>query len=169
MPGKTDLSLFNCSLARALSVVGDGWTLLLLRDAFLGLSRFGEFQASLGIARNILSERLGRLCEAGMLERRGSDTRPRYVLTDKGRALFPALIALQQWGDAWSAPNGVPVVVADARGRVIRPVRVESQDGRTLDAADVQFSPGPGANPRTRRQFTLLAARRAKRPPAKPR
>jgi DNA-binding HxlR family transcriptional regulator len=98
MPGKTDLSELNCSLARTLEIVGDWWTLLIIRDAFLGVRRFGDFQKSLGIAKNILATRLERLCEDDILERGGSEMRPLYRLTDKGRGLVPAMVALMQWG-----------------------------------------------------------------------
>ena len=96
MPGKTDLSRLNCSLARALGAVGDWWTLLIVRDAMFGVKRFSDFQHSLGIARNILSSRLARLIEADILARHGTEARPLYVLTAKGRALLPALVALMQ-------------------------------------------------------------------------
>ena len=81
MPGKTDLSELNCSLARTLDVVGDWWTLLIIRDAFLGVRRFGDFQNSLGIAKNILATRLERLIESGIMARGGSEARPTYQLT----------------------------------------------------------------------------------------
>ena len=93
-----------------MNLVGDWWTLLILRDAFFGAQRFGEFQASLGVARNILANRLDGLVRSSILARQGSPRRPRYTLTDKGRALLPALVALQQWGDAWASVNGAPVL-----------------------------------------------------------
>jgi DNA-binding HxlR family transcriptional regulator len=151
MAGKADLSKFNCSLARALAEIGDWWTLLIVRDAFIGSSRFSEFQRSLGVARNILSDRLGRLCTADILTRDGPERRPRYRLTEKGRSLLTPLVALQQWGDAWAAPKGPPVVVTDARGRAVRAVRLEDQTGREIGTETVRFKAGPGANPRTRR------------------
>src|SRR5215469_10795766 len=92
----------NCSIARALEIVGERWTLLIVRDAFLGLRRFDEFQASLGIARNVLSDRLGRLVEEGILERVRYRQRPEryeYRLTRQGRELNVALAGLRQWGD----------------------------------------------------------------------
>ena len=88
MPGKTNLATFNCSLARALNDVGDWWTLLIVRDALLGTQRFSAFQRSLGMARNTLSDRLGRLCAAGVLMRVGTPARPIYRLTEKGRAHY---------------------------------------------------------------------------------
>ena len=100
---KRDYEGQDCSIARALEVVGERWTLLILRDAFLGLSRFDEFQESLGIARNVLTDRLNRLVDEGILERVRYQERPErheYRLTRKGRELNVALAALRQWGDA---------------------------------------------------------------------
>src|SRR3712207_4660988 len=90
-----------CSVARALEVVGERWTLLILRDAFLGVRRFDDFQRNLGIARNVLNARLQRLVEEGLLERRLYQQRPEryeYCLTEQGQDLWPALVALMQWG-----------------------------------------------------------------------
>ena len=92
----------HCSVARALEVIGERWTILILRDAFLGVRRFDDFQRSLGIARNVLNTRLQRLVDSGLLERRRYQTRPErheYRLTDMGRDLWPSIIALMQWGD----------------------------------------------------------------------
>src|SRR5205823_10250398 len=94
----------NCSIARALELVGERWTLLIVRDAFLGLRRFDEFQASLGIARNVLTDRLNRLVDEGIFERVRYSERPErfeYRLTPKGRDLNVALSALRQWGDTY--------------------------------------------------------------------
>ena len=99
---KRDYEGQDCSIARTLEIVGERWTLLIVRDAFLGLRRFDEFQASLGIARNVLSDRLNRLVEAGILERVRYSRRParyEYRLTRKGRELNVALAGLRQWGD----------------------------------------------------------------------
>jgi DNA-binding HxlR family transcriptional regulator len=156
MPGKSDLAKLNCSLARAMNLVGDWWTLLILRDAFFGAQRFGEFQASLGVARNILSKRLDGLVRASILLREGPPRRPRYTLTDKGRALLPALVALQQWGDDWASEGGAPVIVTDEQGGPLEPVELRSSRGR-VDAANVRFVPGPGATARTRAFMAALA------------
>lgn len=107
----------NCSVARALEVLGERWTLLVLREAFYGVRRFETFHENLGIARNLLVARLRTLVEHEILERRpyqepGSRERSEYRLTDKGKELFPALIALMQWGDRYLAdPSGPPVAV----------------------------------------------------------
>ncbi|MFN3624540.1 MAG: winged helix-turn-helix transcriptional regulator [Hyphomicrobium sp.] len=153
MPGKTDLATFNCSLARALNDVGDWWTLLIIRDAFLGAQKFSEFQRGLGLARNTLSDRLERLCAAGVLLRGGKPARPRYGLTEKGRALAPALIALQQWGDQFASDNRPPVVVTDKHGRPLPRVRLVDSDGAAVGPEDLRFRPGRGADARTRARF----------------
>lgn len=162
MPGKTDLATFNCSLARALNDVGDWWTLLIIRDAFLGAQRFSEFQRSLGLARNTLSDRLERLCAAGVLLRGGTPARPLYGLTEKGRALVPALVALQQWGDQFASDNRPPVVVTDQRGRPLPRVRLVDIDGAALGPEDLRFRPGRGADVRTRARFVATTQPRKK-------
>src|SRR5438876_11226190 len=101
---KRDYEGQNCSIARALEVVGERWTLLIVRDAFLGLRRFEQFQESLGIARNVLTDRLNRLVDEGVLDRVRYSERPEryeYRLTQKGRDLSLALTALRQWGDTY--------------------------------------------------------------------
>jgi DNA-binding HxlR family transcriptional regulator len=143
-----------------MNLVGDWWTLLILRDAFFGAQRFGEFQASLGVARNILANRLDGLVRSSILARQGPPRRPRYTLTDKGRALLPALVALQQWGDAWASPNGAPILVTDEAGAVLQPVELKSRRG-PVDATNVRFVAGPDATARTR---ALLAAVAGERP-----
>ena len=155
MPGKTNLSELNCSLARTLEVVGDWWTLLIVRDAFLGVRRFGDFQKSLGIAKNILAARLQRLAASGILERSGPERRPAYQLTDRGRALLPAMVALMQWGDRWLSANKPPVVVTDEKGRPVASVQLQSAAG-DVTAQTVRFHPGPGATARTRAFFDEL-------------
>jgi len=156
MPGKTDLSELNCSLARTLEVVGDWWTLLIVRDAFLGVRRFGDFQKSLGIAKNILAVRLERLAANGILVRGGSEKRPDYQLTDRGRALLPAMVALMQWGDRWVSANRPPVVVTDEKGRPVASVTLKSSGG-DVSARTVRFHPGSGATARTRAFFHELS------------
>jgi len=158
MPAKTDLSRLNCSLAGALSLVGDWWSLLIVRDAVLGVRRFSEFEQSLGVAKNILAARLARLTEAGVLTREGSARRPTYRLTEKGRALTPAVVALTQWGDQWVSGGKAPVLVTDAAGRSVNPVRLEGPDG-ALRPEDIRFHPGPGAEPGTRAFLALMAKR----------
>src|SRR5271165_6091981 len=129
MPGKTDLSKLNCSVAGALSIVGDWWSLLIVRDALLGVRRFGEFQQSLSLAKNILADRLRRLVDDGVLSRDGPERRPLYHLTEKGRALAPVVVALMQWGDRWVSGGRPPVVVTDAQGRQVDPVELQAAGG----------------------------------------
>ena len=156
MAGKTDLSELNCSLARTLEVVGDWWTLLIVRDAFLGVRRFGDFQSSLGIAKNILAMRLERLVADSILDRSGPEKRPLYQITDKGRALLPAMVALMQWGDRWVSAGNPPVVVTDEKGRPVAAVKLKSPGG-DVTAQTVRFHPGPGATARTRAFFNELS------------
>src|ERR1700690_901646 len=115
----------DCSVAQCLEVVGEWWTMLIIRDAFLGVTRFEDFQKRLGISRNILQQRLARLVDAGVLKRvPHPEPPPRddYRLTDKGRDLWPVLTAMRQWGDAYAAPDGPPVkIVHKACGSVSEP------------------------------------------------
>lgn len=142
-------SEMNCSLAQTLEVVGERWTMLILRDAFFGVRRFEEFQRRLGIARNILSARLSHLVSEGILERRAVSPGGKwaeYRLTAKGRALQPALLALVQWGDHWY-PNeeGLRVEFFDRRSdKPIRPIRAYAEDGEALEPRDIGARPGPG-------------------------
>jgi DNA-binding HxlR family transcriptional regulator len=150
MPGKTDLAQLNCSLARALGQVGDWWTLLIIRDALLGVRRFSDFSRSLGVARNILAARLEGLVAADILERRGTMRRPLYELTAKGRELLPAIVALTQWGDAWASGGVAPVAMLDPAGQPIAPVGLRSRAGQPLANDSVKFVAGPGATADTR-------------------
>ena len=138
-----------CSIARALEVVGERWTLLIIRDAFLGLRRFDQFQESLGIARNILTDRLNRLVQEGILDRVPYNDRPEryeYVLTERGRELRVALAALRQWGDRHLAPAGPPRLVehTGCGGEAVATL-VCNKCGSTLGPDDVSSRPGPGA------------------------
>jgi DNA-binding HxlR family transcriptional regulator len=126
-----------CPIARALDLIGERWTLLILRDVFCGRRRFDALQESLGIARNILTQRLEWLVEEGILEKRAYEERPprhEYRLTQKGRALFPVLIALLRWGQRWAPPEGVTVeLVEQGTGKPVEPVLVDARTGRPLD------------------------------------
>jgi DNA-binding HxlR family transcriptional regulator len=112
---RTSFAAMPCSVARTLEVVGEWWSLMVLRDAFKGVRRFDDFQRSLGIARNILADRLQTLVDQGVLERRLYQERPEryeYRLTDKGRDLYPIIVGLMHWGDRWAADEmGPPVVL----------------------------------------------------------
>jgi DNA-binding HxlR family transcriptional regulator len=146
----------RCSIARALDLVGEWWTMLVVREAFMGTTRFDAFQRNLGIAPNILSARLKRLVASGVLQRMpaGGARRQEYRLTEKGRDLFPVLVALLQWGDRWLAgPDGPPVRLLDRAAGLPVAVGVRSSDGRTLHPADIRLVPGSGAGDVTRRRF----------------
>lgn len=140
---RTSFSDMSCSIARCLEQVGDWWTLLIVREAFFGTRRFGEFQSHLGIAPNVLSARLHGLVQHGILQTVAQSENGRvldYRLTDKGRDLFPIVIAMLQWGDRHApAPEGPPVQIVDREnGRPIAALQVRSDDGRVLQARDVR-------------------------------
>ena len=145
----------NCSLAQTLDVIGERWTLLIVRDAFFGIRRFDQFQRDLGIARNILAARLNRLVDEEILERRPTDdSRHEYVLTDKGLDLQPVLLAMTHWGDRYEPnPKGDRVVFVErATGEPIAPMVVRSCDGRTLGPREIKAVPGPGLQPSRKRR-----------------
>ena len=131
-----------CSIAKALDIVGDPWTLLVVRDALLGVTRFETFLHCLGIPRATLSARLAYLVERGVMERRQYSERPprhEYVLTDAGRALRPVIYALMRWGDEWVRDDEPPTHLVDARsGRRIEPVLVDRSTGTPLDELAVR-------------------------------
>ena len=136
-----------CSIARALEVVGERWTLLILRDAtFAKTTRYIEFQRRLGIATNVLSDRLDGLVQQGLMVRRGGDRQGvDYDLTDKGRDLTTALAALTEWGDRYVAPDGPPIVYSHATcGGAVRTALVCSGCGKDVGPAEVRAAPGPG-------------------------
>lgn len=135
------------AVARTLAVVGDAWTVLILRDAFYGVRRFEDFQRDLGIARNILSHRLKRLVDHGLFERRLYSERPRrfeYRFTARGRDLFGVLVALQAWGDRWARdePGGMTLTHLDC-GRRAHAVPACSECGGRLDPHNVRVDPVP--------------------------
>jgi DNA-binding HxlR family transcriptional regulator len=139
----------NCSVAQCLEVVGEWWSMLIVRDAFLGVSRFDDFQARLGISRNVLNDRLCHLVDEGVLERvRYQDHPPRddYRLTPKGRDLWPVLVAMRQWGDRWAAPGGPPLeIVHRACGNIVDVLPTCSACGEPLGPRDVRAVAGPGS------------------------
>ena len=146
----TSLEDWNCSVARTLDVVGEWWTLLIMRDAFRGTRRFDDFQASLGLARSVLTARLNKLTEHGVLERRSYSEHPpryEYYLTEKGRDLFGVIAALIRWGDRWApTPGGPPVVfVHDTCGNVTTPVLTCPHCHGEVTPANTRSQPGPGS------------------------
>jgi DNA-binding HxlR family transcriptional regulator len=131
-----------CSLAAALEAVGERWSFLILRGAFNGLNHFEQFQSSLGIARNILANRLGRLVEHGILERCPcSDDRRKvaYCLTEKGEALLPALVAMRQWGERWGGGPCNRRLVDVRDGHPVAEMVVRAADGRRLGKGDMRW------------------------------
>jgi DNA-binding HxlR family transcriptional regulator len=147
-----DYSSQACSIAGALEVVGERWSLLIVRNVFLGLRRFDQIQQNLGIARNVLQTRLQRLTEQGVLERRQYQQRPpryEYLLTEKGMDLWPTMVALMQWGDRHAAPAGGAAVLLEHRGcgGRVDEHRVCERCGARLTARQSRALPGPGASP----------------------
>jgi DNA-binding HxlR family transcriptional regulator len=138
----------HCSVAQCLEVVGEWWSILIVRDAFLGVTRFDQFQQRLGISRNILNERLTRLVDEGVMERvqyREHPPRSDYRLTPKGRDLWPVLTAMRQWGDKYAAPEGPPLqLVHKSCGKVSQAVMTCSACGERLSPRDVRAVSGPG-------------------------
>jgi DNA-binding HxlR family transcriptional regulator len=158
---KKSFSPMACSIARAIDIIGDRWTLLVMREAFYGTRRFGQFQSHLTIATNILANRLAALVENGLLEitQSADDGRAsEYRMTKKAKDMFPVLIALMQWGDRYApAPSGRPVKVLDREtGREITRLRVTAPDGRPLEASDVRLVPGPGASADDRARMLVV-------------
>jgi DNA-binding HxlR family transcriptional regulator len=135
--------LRQCSIAAALETVGERWSFLILRGAFNGLHHFEEYQSTLGIARNILSNRLARLVESGILKRDPDPTdrrRVAYRLTEKGLDLLPVLLSLRQWGERWvSGTTSNPVLVDRATRRQIAPMAVRDADGRPLRRDELEW------------------------------
>lgn len=138
----------HCSVAQCLEVVGEWWTLLIVRDALLGVTRFDDFQQRLGISRNVLGQRLARLVELGILTKVPySEHPPRadYRLTETGRDLWPVVNAMRQWGDKHAAPLGPPLRLRHTQcGHICEPQLVCSACGEPIGARDVTAIPGPG-------------------------
>lgn len=139
----------QCSIARPATLLGDRWTLVILRQAFSRTRRFDDFQAQLGVSRSLLSDRLGKLVDAGILRREPYKddvrTRDEYRLTDKGLDLYPVLMALREWGDRHMAPEGAPLQVhhRDCGGELHTRLACE-RCGETVGARDAEVAPGPG-------------------------
>jgi DNA-binding HxlR family transcriptional regulator len=145
---RKSFSGMHCSVAQCLEVVGEWWTLLIVRDAFLGVTRFDEFQQRLGISRNVLNQRLGRLVEDGVLAKVPySEHPPRfdYRLTERGRDLWPVIDAMRQWGDKHAAPDGPPLrLIHEGCGQISEPELVCSTCHEPLAVRDVKAISGPG-------------------------
>lgn len=156
MPRKS-LSRTQCPVARSLEQVGEWWSILILRDAFLGVRRFEEFQDSLGIAPNMLTRRLTKLVAAGLLERRQYSSHSRrfeYLLTERGRNFRPVLLALVDWGNRHLAPEGKAVQLVDTHtGREAIPLLIDEVTGLPLADPRFRVMPGPAASARTKARY----------------
>ena len=149
------------SVGHVLDIIGEGWSILIIREAFLGTRRFEDFQKRLGIARNILTARLKKLCASQILDRvpiKEGAKRHEYILTRKGKDLMPLLVALTQWGDRWVFGSGnEPVVFLDREHRQPIPlVQVYSARGEVLRPRDIMVTAGPGAMPEARERIEEL-------------
>lgn len=147
---RTSFNGINCSLARTVDIIGDKWSLLIIRDAFLGVQRFSEFQERLGIAKRVLSNRLNILVENEILRKQPTSpevNRFLYKLTPRGRDLLVTVVSLVQWGDKWVFGEGQePIEIWDKEELAsIQQLGLQARSGKILEARDVVFKPGPGA------------------------
>ncbi|WP_327140049.1 winged helix-turn-helix transcriptional regulator [Nocardia sp. NBC_01327] len=146
---RTNFGEMACSIARALDVIGEPWSPLILRDVWVGFSRFEQIQADLGISRKVLTERLNHLVEQGVLDKKAYDQRPRYeyVLTEKGTELIDLLLVMKGWGDKWCAGDaGPPVLYRHHTCGEISDVDLRcTHCGHPMHANDIDVLPGPGA------------------------
>src|SRR6266853_332848 len=150
MVKRTSLEKAECPIARSLDAIGDWWSLLIIRDALLGIRRFSEFQKNIGLAKNILTVRLRTLVDQGILKTApASDgsAYQEYVLTPKGRGIFPVLVALRQWSEEFSCDDGgFPTLLVDRdNGRPVRKLELRAEDGRLLSNGDTEVRPNSGA------------------------
>jgi DNA-binding HxlR family transcriptional regulator len=150
---RTSLDHHNCSFARALELIGDRWSLMIIRDAFYGIRRFSDFKQRLGITQAVLSSRLADLIAHDILSKGPSSHgsgHEEYRLTDRGRDLFPVVISLMQWGDRWiHGQSGPPIIVTEKNSHEpIDPVIVSSR-GKALSPKDLSYEPGAGASAET--------------------
>jgi DNA-binding HxlR family transcriptional regulator len=147
MVKRTSFENADCPVARSLDVLGDWWSLLIIRDAFLGIRRFSEFQKNLGCAKNILTVRLRALVEHGILTTApASDgsAYQEYQLTPKGRGVFPILVALRQWSEEFGDTSGIATLLVDrSNGRPVRKLELHADDGRLLRLGDTELRPNP--------------------------
>lgn len=146
MVKRTSFAGDTCPIARALDVIGDWWSMLIIRDALLGRRRFGEFQKSLGLAKNILSTRLHMLVHEGILSTvpaADGSAYQDYVLTDKGRGVFPILVALRQWSEAFDThPDEIATILVDReKGEPVGTLELRARDGRLLKVGDTELRP----------------------------
>ncbi|AHG45391.1 transcriptional regulator [Rhizobium leguminosarum bv. trifolii CB782] len=158
---RTSFSDFKCPVARALDSVGDWWSILILRDAFQGLSRFDDFQKSLGVAPNILTRRLRHLTDEGLFERRLYHQRParyEYVLTDKGRDFFPVLMTLFSWGSRHIPEEDLAFLLGDTAGKARRTLLVDARTGEEVKPENTGLLAGPAADDEVRARIARMRA-----------
>jgi DNA-binding HxlR family transcriptional regulator len=162
---KTNFGEMPCPIARSLERVGEWWSILILRDAYYGMTRFDEFEKSLGIAPNMLTRRLNGLVEGGLMERRPYQAKPvryEYVLTERGRDFRPVMLALLTWGNKHFAPEGLAIFLADERdGHAVDPVLTDPRTGDPITTEHHVVRAGPAATERMRQRMALSAERRA--------
>lgn len=158
-----DYTQQDCSLARALELVGERWTLLILRDCFFGVRRFTDFQTHLDISKAVLTQRLSGLVEAGLLDKTPHGGRDEYTMAARGEALWPALYAMTRWGESQSSPGRPRRVFAHAGcGTDLEPSGLCPTCGTAPEPGDVEMRPGPGMSS-SRRRDPISAALRAPR------
>ncbi len=145
---RKSFAAMHCSIAQTLEVIGEWWTMLIVRDAFLGVTRFDQMQERLGISRNVLNQRLAHLVAHGVLEKVAYSDRPLrydYLLTDKGRDLFSILTSMRQWGDKYAAPDGAPLRLRHKGcGRYTEAALHCDKCGEPIDSGNVRAVAGPG-------------------------
>src|SRR6266571_1415680 len=153
-----------CPIARSLERVGEWWSMLILRDALHGFTRFDEFQKSLGIAPNMLTRRLNALVEAGLLERRRYSEHPprgEYLLTARGRDFRPVVLSLLAWGNRHFAPEGASLMLINREtGAAVDPILADPASGRPVDEPHYVLVPGPAANDRVLEKYRAVAEAR---------
>lgn len=146
MPTRKSLDHLDCAVANSIDLIGDRWTLLIVRDAFFGVRRFDDFRRDLDIARNVLADRLDRLVEHGVLTTRPYEERPprrEYLLTEKGRDMFDVLLAIWRWGDRWYPPDEPRVAIHEECGHETHIVAACSHCGHELTRRNVTVHPVP--------------------------
>ena len=160
---RTSLDHHNCSFARTVDIIGDRWSLMILRDAFFGISRFSQFKQRLGITQAVLSARLAHLVDHELLQREamGEDGgREAYRLTDKGRALFPVVVALMQWGDRHiHGEGGEPLLLLDGASKNALDRISVTVAGKPIAPRQIRLAAGPGATAQTKRLVEQVKSR----------
>jgi DNA-binding HxlR family transcriptional regulator len=164
---RTDFTEMTCPIARGVGRVGESWSMLILREAMYGVTRFDEFEKNLKIAPNILTRRLADLSAQGLLERRQYQARPpryEHVLTAAGQAFQPVLLALAQWGNDYFSPEGHSITMADRdTGKPVAPMVVDRATGKPLTPENIMFVPGPMATERMVQRLATAEERHAAR------